>query len=236
MSFQTSVQTYLAPAVEGDFADNNPRSSMIAGPGGLVVSDVNGVTVGRFAWSNAAGQVTTQSANPAASDYGFVTRRQQALIVAFLAESSMNVPVGQPITLMTRGSYWGRFAAGATYKQKVYFSYADGSLSAAATGTPAQSTLTANTTNGSNVIAVTALAGGNVLALGQPVAGAGIPAGAFITAIPAGGGIGNVTLSAAATATATGVAVTNMTTIETAFIVGQTCAAGELAKFSSGAL
>lgn len=236
MSFQTQVQTYVAPAVEGDFADSNPRTSAIAGQGGLVVSDPNGVTVGRFAWFNANGQVSTQSANPAASDYGFISRRQQALIVAFLAESGMNVPVGQPVTLMTRGSFWGRFAAGATFKQKVYFSYFDGSLSAGATGAPATNTFTASTTTGSTIVNVTAVNAGNLLAAGQPIAGAGIPAGAYIVSGPAAGGVGNYVISAAATATATGVAVTNTTTIETIFIVGQTCAAGELAKFSSGAL
>lgn len=236
MSFQKQVGVYLAPAVEGDFADNNPRTSMLAGPGGLVVGDANGVTVGRFVWADQNGLVTTQSANPAAADFGFVSRRQQALIVAFLAESGNNVPVGQAITLMTRGSYWGRFAAGATYKQKVYFSYFDGSLVAAATGAPATNTFTASTTSGSTAVVVTAVNAGNLLAAGQPISGAGIPAGAFIVSGPAAGGVGNYVISAAATATATGVTVTNTTTIETMFIVGQTCAAGELAKISSGAL
>jgi hypothetical protein len=236
MSFQTQVNIAQAPAAEGDFADNNPRTSMIAGPGGLVVGDANGVNVGRFAWANAAGLVTTQTATPNASDYGFIARRQQALIVTFLAESGMNVPVGMPITLMTRGSYWGRFAAGATFMQKVYFSFADGSLSAAATGAASTSTMTANTAT-NTTLTVTALAGGNVIALGQPVSGSGIPAGAYISAFGTGtGGAGTYTLSAATTATATGVTVTNTLNKETAFIVGQTVAAGEIAKFSSGAL
>jgi len=235
MSFQTQVNIAQAPAAEGDFADNNPRTSMLAGPGGLVVGDANGVNVGRFAWASAAGLVTTQTATPNASDYGFIARRQQALIVTFLAESGMNVPVGMPITLMTRGSYWGRFAAGATFLQKVYFSFADGSLSAAATGAASTSTMTANTATNTSLV-VTALAGGNVIALGQPVSGSGIPAGAYIVAGPAAGGVGTYTLSAATTATATGVTVTNTLNKETAFIVGQTVAAGEIAKFSSGAL
>lgn len=243
MPFQTQVQTYIAPAVEGDFADNNPRTSALAGPGGLVVGDPNGIIVGRFAWFNAAGQVTTQSANPAATDFGFVARRQTAQIVTYLAESGMNIPTGFGITLMTRGSYWGRFAAGATFKQKVYFAYADGSLSAAATASPATNTLTVNTAS-TTLITVTAVNAGNVLALGQPVSGAGIPAGSYITGnaassggtLTGAGGVGTYTISAAATATATGVAVTNTTNIETMFFVGQTCAAGELAKFSTGAV
>lgn len=236
MSFQTQVNIAQAPAVEGDFADNNPRVSMLAGEGALIVGEATGINVGTFAWAVAAGTVSKQIANVALGDFGFVARRQTALITTFLAESGMNIPQGMGITLMTRGSFWGRFAGGATYKQKVYFSYADGTLSAAATATPATSTLTANTAT-NTTLTVTAVAGGNVIALGQPVSGAGIPANTYIAAFGTGtGGAGTYTLSAATTATATGVTVTNTTTIETSFTVAQTVLAGELAKFTSGAM
>jgi len=62
--------------------------------------------------------------------------------------------------------------------------------------------ITANTTNGSAVIVSTTVIG--PASLGQSVSGSGIPSGATITAIQGQ----NITLSAAATATASGVSVT----------------------------
>ena len=54
MGFQTSVGVQPAPAVAGDFASTNARWTVLAGPGGLVAGPA-GVTVGRFAWLQAAG-------------------------------------------------------------------------------------------------------------------------------------------------------------------------------------
>lgn len=63
-----------------------------------------------------------------------------------------------------------------------------------------------NTTNGSNVIAVTGSMDG--LAVGQPISGSGIPGGATISALAAGGNFNSIQISANATATATGVTLT----------------------------
>lgn len=235
MTFQTQVNARQAPAVEGDFAGSGLYANMLSPVEGGLVCGAAGVTVGKFAWATALGIVSNTIANPGAAQYGFVHREQQALITAFLGESSMLIQPGCPVTLMKEGSFWGRFAAGATWKQKVYFSFLDGSLSAAATASAATSTFTANTATDTSLV-VTALAGSNVIALGQPVSGAGIPAGAYIIAGPAAGGVGTYTLSAATTATATGVTVTNTLTKETDFEVGQTVSAGELAKFSTWGL
>jgi hypothetical protein len=131
MPFQQSVNLQPAPAVAGDFASANPRASMLAGPGALVAGAA-GVTVGVFAWASAAGLVG--NVQVAGLGYGFVHREQQALITAFLGETSNLVPAGFPITLHKAGDFWGKFAAPAAVGQKVFASITDGTLSAAAAG------------------------------------------------------------------------------------------------------
>lgn len=232
MSFQTQVNVYQNPAVAGDWADKNERAMLTVGEGALL-SGANGVVVGRFAWTDNSGVVSNGVVNINASTYGFVHRQQQALITTFLAESGNLIPAGMKMALVRRGGVWAQFAAGATYKQKVYINIADGTCVAAATGTPATNSFTANTTSGSATVAVTAVNGGNVLSAGQPISGAGIPAGAYIVSGPVGGGAGNYVISAAANATATGVTVTNTTTFETDFTVAQTVLAGEIAKITT---
>lgn len=232
MSFQTVVNQYQAPAVAGDYADKNPRTSLTVGEGALVAG-TNGVVVGRFAWTDATGVVNNTVSNISASSYGFVHREENALITIFLAETGNVIQPGINMTMMRRGGFWAQFAAGATYKQKVYINIADGTCVAAATDTPATSTFTANTAT-NTTLTVTAVTGGNVIAIGQPVSGAGIPASAYIAALGTGtGGTGTYTLSAATTATATGVTVTNTTTFETDFTITQTVNAGELAKITT---
>lgn len=68
--------------------------------------------------------------------------------------------------------------------------------------------VTANTTSGSPSLDVTAFSYGP-LTVGTPISGTGIPAGAYITAVPAAGpgAIGTYTMSANATASGTGITV-----------------------------
>lgn len=229
MSFQAQVNLQPAPAVEGDFASANPRATMLAGPGGLVTGPA-GVVVGNFAWATAAGVAT--SAWAASTRIGFVHREMNALITAFLGESSLTIPAGLPLTLYTAGDFWDRFAGGAAVGQKVYAYYADGTAYAAATGTPPTNALIVANTATNNTLTVTANTGLPIV-VGQPVSGAGIPAGAYITALGTGtGGAGTYTLSAATTATATGITVTASTAVETNFIVASAAGAGELAKIT----
>lgn len=228
MSFQAQVNLQPAPAVEGDFASANPRATMLAGAGGLVTGAA-GVVVGNFAWA-VAGVAT--SAWAAASRIGFVHREMNALITAFLGESGLTIPAGLPLTLYTAGDFWDRFAGGAAIGQKVYAYYADGTAYAAATATPPTNALIVANTATSNVLTVTANTGLPIV-VGQPVSGAGIAAGAYISALGTGtGGAGTYTLSAATTATATGITVTATTAVETNFIVASAAAAGELAKIT----
>lgn len=227
MAFQSQVNNQPAPAAEGDFSSINPRVTMLAGQGALVTG-ANGVIVGNFAWATAAG-VANNTFAPGAR-IGFVHRESQALITAFLAESSNTIPQGLGVTLYTQGDFWDRFAAGATVGQKVYAYYADGSAYASATATPPTNALIVANTATSTLLTVTANTG-LPIAVGQPVSGTGIPAGAYIAAFGTGtGGAGTYTLSAATTATASGVTVTATTAVETNFIVASTAAAGELAK------
>lgn len=228
MTFQTVVNQYQAPAVAGDFASANPRASVLAGAGALVTG-ANGVTVGQFAW---ALNGVANNNYAVGGQVGFVHREMQALITAWLGVTSMIVPAGLPITLMEAGDFWGRFAGGAAVGQKAYASYADGSLSAAAAGTPPTNTGTISTATNTTLTVTTAPAA--PIVVGQPVSGAGIVAGTYISALGTGtGGLGTYTLSAATTATASGVTATFTTAVETPFVVRSAAAAGELAKIST---
>jgi hypothetical protein len=227
--FQRTVNTQQAPAVEGDFASSNPRASVLAGEGALVTGSL-GVTVGNFAWALAG---VVQNAFQVGGQIGFVHREMQALITAWLGQSTLVIPAGMPVTLHEAGDFWDKFAAGAAIGQKVYAYYADGTAYAAATGTPPTNALITANTATNTTLTVTANTGAPI-AIGQPVSGAGIPAGAYISAFGTGtGGAGTYTLSAATTATASGVTVTATTAIETAFTVRSTAAAGEIAKIST---
>src|SRR5581483_1789356 len=105
MPFQKSVNTQPAAAVVGDFASANPRSSVLAGPGGLIAGP-NGLIVGRFAWLSFSGVDANDAPavannNGAGVVAGFVHREQQALITTYLAESGLAIPAGFQVTLMS---------------------------------------------------------------------------------------------------------------------------------------
>lgn len=112
MGFQRVVNQQPAPAVAGDFASNNPRTSLVpAVEAGLVAGDAN-VRVGYFAWAANDGKVYSSLAAAAAvggATIGFVARQPNipsALITAFLGESIMTLQAGLPVTLQTSGDYW----------------------------------------------------------------------------------------------------------------------------------
>lgn len=239
MTFQSQVNTVQAPAVAGDFASANIGYSVDAGPGAFVAA-ASGVTVGRFAWADANWLTVANAPSTTGAPDGFVVRAQQALIVTFLAEGSVVIPQGLPVTLHSNGDYWVTNATGntATIKQKVYVSYANGAVSkTGATGAASTNALiTANTTSGSAVLTVTANTGA-ALTVGQPVSGTNIPAGAYIAALGTGtGAAGTYTMSANATGTASGTTVTATTDVETKYLVMSAAASGELMKISSRSL
>jgi len=138
MPFPSQVNVQPAPAVAGDFASTNPRAAVLAGPGGLVTGPA-GVTVGRFAWATDL-QIDADSAPASVSNFGtnlptgFVHREQQGLITTFLAESSMVIPQGFPVTLMNAGDFWAINAGATTALPGMYAfaNFADGRLTFAA--------------------------------------------------------------------------------------------------------
>ena len=212
--FQQVVNTQPAPAVEGDFAIANPRSTVLAGPGGLVAG-LSGVTVGKFAWVQSDGKtVNSFGAAPNAPD-GFVHREQQALITAFLGQASMQVPQGFPVTLHRSGDFWAKNLgpAALTKGSQVYAGYADGGIySSAPAGASATATLgststgaigatfTASAGTPTTSLVVTSVTG--LISIGDTVSGTGIAAGTTIVSQISGttGGAGTYQLSAANTA------------------------------------
>lgn len=139
MSFQKTVKPHQASAVAGDFASTNPNASMLAGEG-VLVTGADGVTVGTFAWADKDGKVSNKKSDGAR--LGFVHREHQASITGYLKEHGNEVLPGQIITLMTKGDFWGSFAAGAEIGQKVFAKDDDGTLKASAADTEAGHTLT----------------------------------------------------------------------------------------------
>lgn len=130
MPFQSTVHNDPNPAVAGDFASANPRASRLAGPGAFVAGS-GGCNVGLFAWADANGLVTNAGSGVPS---GFVHRDMQGLITTWLAEASMNIPEGLPVTLMSAGDFWAQTLTTATIGQKVFASNTDGTIKTGAAG------------------------------------------------------------------------------------------------------
>jgi hypothetical protein len=130
MPFQTVVNQTPAPAVAGDFASANPNASVVAGPG-TFVAGTGGANVGVFGWADANGLVTNAGSGVPT---GFIHRDFNALIVTWLAEASMNIPAGQPVTLMSAGDFWAKTGTVATVGQKVFASLTTGAIETGAAG------------------------------------------------------------------------------------------------------
>ncbi|WP_457154095.1 gp53 minor capsid family protein [Mesorhizobium sp. P5_C1] len=210
--FQTQAFYNPAPAVEGDFASTNMRTTALAAAGALVCGAL-GVIVGRFAWltsaqvdsDNAPAVVNTFGTGPVA---GFIHREQQGLIEVYLQESTMLVPAGFPITVYNEGDFWVRNAGvtPAQVGQKVYANYADGKATAAPTGTPNGATTSvgsiAAATSGfvgsivGNVLAVTAVNAGTIYP-GTTISGIDVATGTKIVSQLSGtpGGVGTYAVS-----------------------------------------
>jgi hypothetical protein len=224
--FQAQVNQYPAPAVEGDFASDNPAASVVAGPGQFVAAS-NGVIVGRFAWADANGLVSNAGTG---APTGFVHRDLQALNFNLLSQATMVVPEGYPITLMSAGDFWARCTGPAAKGQKIFASLADGSLIADAAG----STVGAASVTGSitgTTLTVTAVGSGTLVA-GMEISGANVAPDTVITAFGTGtGGTGTYTVNNSQTASSG--TITGQAYVETKWFVGAPCDAGELVKITS---
>lgn len=127
--FQSVINQYPAPGVEGGFASTNPHATFLAGEAALVAGDA-GVTVGRFAW--AVDGVASNAGTGAPS--GFVNRDGQASITTWLAPASNLIQPGREITLMVAGDFWARTSTAATRGQKIFASLTTGQVQTAAAG------------------------------------------------------------------------------------------------------
>ena len=129
MTFQAQVNMQPAPAVAGDFASANPRATALAGPG-QIVAGASGVTVGTFVWVASGVAANAGAGVPS----GFVHREVNALITAFLAETSNVIPAGLPMSVYTQGDFWVSTGTVATIGQKVFASNTTGQIQTAAAG------------------------------------------------------------------------------------------------------
>lgn len=190
---QTSVGVQPAAAVAGDFADVNPRSTVDAGPGGLVAGPL-GVVIGKFAWvnyayidpNNAPAQAT--NSGPGAPT-GFVAREQQGLITAYLADAGMTIAPGFMTTLFSEGSFWALLGGSvqAQFNQPVYVDNGSGTVlasasSAAVTGSIAPGAASVVGSILGNVLTVTAVNSGSLVpgATLSGTGGGGVTAGTTI--------------------------------------------------------
>lgn len=137
MAFPNSMNMTQAPAVEGQIASLNPRHAA-PGAAGAFTAGSGGVTVARFAWSDAAGSVLLNSAS-SGTPSGFVANEfGEAIITTYLAESGMVIPYGQPVPCFyTAGDFWVKntnASAATVIGNKAYAKLTDGTIQFYATG------------------------------------------------------------------------------------------------------
>ncbi len=226
MAFQTSINQYPAPAVEGDFASANTRTSVLSSDAAFQAGTA-GVTIGRFAWQASDG--TVSNVGRGVPD-GFVHREQQALITAWLGSASMLIPQGVMVTLLNKGDFWVKTKTNATIGQKVFASVTDGTISTGAAGASLSDGASFTGAISGTTLTVSAVSSGT-LAVGQVIT-TGASAGTTITALGTGtGGTGTYTVSASQTVSSTSMTTTN--SIETGFSVASAGSANELIKITS---
>lgn len=127
--FQSVINQYPAPGIEGGFASTNPHATFLAGEAALV-SGPDGLTIGRFAW--AVDGVATNAGTGAPS--GFVHRDGQAVITTWLGSASNVIQYGREVTLMTAGDFWARTSTAAIRGQKIFASVTTGQIQTGAAG------------------------------------------------------------------------------------------------------
>lgn len=194
MPFQTAVRAVPAAAVEGDFASQNPRATVLAGPGGLIAPP-EGLIMGRFAWLDR----TLLDVNNAAiltHNYGvgvpagFHAREFKGTIITWLAEYSMTVMGGTEVTLFTEGDFWVKNYGSnfAVDGHKCYARLSDGAPRFGVTGSPtttsltgsiAASTFSATGRIDDNLMTVTAVGAGTIVP-GATISGTNVATGSKV--------------------------------------------------------
>jgi hypothetical protein len=127
--FQSVINQYPAPGIEGGFASTNPHATYLAGEAALVAG-TNGLTIGRFAWD--VNGVASNAGTGAPS--GFVHRDGQAVITTWLGDASNVIQSGREVTLMVAGDFWARTSTAATRGQKIFASITTGQIQTGAAG------------------------------------------------------------------------------------------------------
>lgn len=197
--FQTQVNTVQPPAVEGDFCDVNPRATVDAGPGGLVIA-AGGAYAARFCFLDPSNlqAVSNRYLGGAAEVTGFLARRLQGLNSTYLSPASMFVPGGFGVELFSSGGFWAKNSGANQFQpgQTVYASYADGTISnalssAVVTGSVAASTFSVTGSIAGNLMTVSAV-GSGVVVNGASISGTGVASGSKVISQVSGttGGVG----------------------------------------------
>jgi hypothetical protein len=106
MPFQTAINLQQAPATNGDFATNNPRSSAPSDQAAYVAGSA-GIIVSRFCWIDPL-DLTGRSviSSGTGKPLGFIARTEQALITTYLSEFGNTVPGGFGVTVYQKGDYY----------------------------------------------------------------------------------------------------------------------------------
>lgn len=209
MGFPSQVNVQAAPAVLGDFCDSNPRATVDAGQGALVAGD-NGLTVGLFAWVDPTDGRSVNNFGAGAPD-GFVHRDQQAIITQYLAEETLTLSQGFPVTLFNAGGFWVVNAGSSTtvVGQTAYANNSTGAVQFGTnfTGASVTGSIAANVVTGSiasTTLTVTAVTTG-ALTAGQTISGTNVVDGTQILSQLTGtaGGVGTYQVSTPQTVAST---------------------------------
>lgn len=177
MGFQTVVNAQPAPAVEGDFASQNPRHNVI-GAAGQLVAPVGGLKVGHFFFINPATGLCSQSYNSGSySQVAYLARNSQGLITQFLADSTEVVPQGFMVVGFDGGDFWAKFNGGIAAGGTVYADETTGHPTNAATNTVTASagftgTASLATVGGQAQMTLATITGG-IVTIGDTVTGTG---------------------------------------------------------------
>lgn len=204
MGFPRQVNVQAAPAVLGDFCDSNPRATVNASQGALVAGP-NGVSVGFFAWVNPADGRSVNNYGSGLPD-GFMHRDQQAIITAYLADDTLLMSPGFPVTLFSAGGFWAR-NDGTTTSAKGQVPYVNNSTGQIQfgsnwTGASVTASIAADVVTGSisgTTLTVTAVTTGQ-LNVGETITGTNVASGTQIVSQLTGtaGGVGTYQVSGAA--------------------------------------
>ncbi len=235
--FQLAVNNQPGVARAGDFADTNVRANVLAGAGMLVAAGfANGLAppiVGNFAWGDqVSGLASSKFAGSPTAKLGFFRNDSQRKITVYLAATVLAALPGDEITLFDQGSFWAKFAAGATVGQKVFANYADGSTYSAVTGTSTQTaSVTGSIAVTTGILTVSAVGSGSLKPLDVITTATGATAQIIAQLTGTVGGTG--TYSTTTTIAAGSGTITAAESVETSFNVDSPAANGEYAQIST---